>query len=302
MSGGGGSQTSNTVSEFKPPDFTQQPWQNLVSNASNLSAQGLPIYTGQTVAPISQQGQVGIGQLTSLATQGSPLYDTAQTNLQGMLNGNAINPYATEANPYMGSNPYIQQLVGQSNQQIADNAARGQMAQTDSAAAQAGAFGGSAYQEQQAQNQKALDSQIAQNTNSMLGQNYYNSANLAENALNRATGSVQNEQGMQLQAAALAPQYQQSDISAIQAMMGGGQQVQNYQQQLLQAAQGLFGQQAQAPWTLSDLLGNVLSRASGSGGTSSSSLYQPFSLAQGLLGGGALAGAGLSAFGNSGTP
>lgn len=289
---GGGNTTSTTTAKFEPPDYTVQPWQDFVSNASNLTSQGLPIYTGQTVAPLSQQGQVGIGQLTSLATQGSPLYDTAQNSLQAMLRGDFSNPYATAANPYIGNNPYMQQLVGQSNQQITDAAARGQMAQTDASAAMQGAYGGSGYQEQQAVNQKALDQQIAQNTNSLLGQNYYNSANLAEQGLNRGANAVNNTQQMQLQAAGLAPQYQASDIAAIQAMMGGGQQVQGYQQNLLNAAQGLFNQYQQAPWQLSDLIGNALSRASGQGGSSSSSIMQPIGLAQGLLGAGA-GGAGL---------
>jgi hypothetical protein len=297
---GGGSNTSNTVSEFKPPDYTQQPWQNYVANAGTLSAQGLPIYTGQTVAPLSQQGQVGVGQLTSLATQGSPLYDTAQTSLQGMLQGDFSNPYATAANPYIGNNSYIQQLVDQSNQQLAQNYARGTAAQTDAAAAREGAYGGSGEQEAQARNAQNLSQQIAQNTNSLLGQNYYNSANLAEQGLNRAANSVNQTQQMQLQAAGLAPQYQQSDINAIQAMMGGGQQVQGYQQNLLNAAQGLFNQYQQAPWQLSDLLGGALSRASGQGGTTSSSVFQPMSLMQGLLGAG-VGGAGLySMFGGGG--
>ena len=140
---GGGSQTSNSVSQFSPPSYTQQPWQNLVSNASALDASGMPVYTGQTVAPISQQQQIGTGMLTSLATQGSPLYDTAQTSLQGMLNGNAVNPYATVANPYMGDNANIDQLVNESNQQLSQNYASGTAAQTDAAAAREGAYGGS---------------------------------------------------------------------------------------------------------------------------------------------------------------
>src|SRR6266404_9180545 len=118
--GGSGSQTSNTVSEFKPPSFTQQPWQDYISNAGQLGQAGLPIYTGQTVAPLSQQAQLGTNMLTSQATQGSPLYDSAQTNLTGTLQGNFMDPYATAANPYIGNNPYLAQLISGTNQRMTD--------------------------------------------------------------------------------------------------------------------------------------------------------------------------------------
>ena len=94
-----------------------------------------------------------------------------------------------------------------------------------------------------------------------------------------------------MQASMMAPQYQGSDIQAIQAMMGGGDQIQNYQQQLLNAGQNLFSQYQQAPWQLQDLIGQVLSRASGGQGTSTSTMFGPGTTwGQGLLGGAALAG------------
>lgn len=288
--GSGGSQVSNTVSEFKPPAITQPGWQNYVNNATGLAGQGLPVYTGQTVAPLSQQSQVGIGQLTSLATQGSPLYNSAQTNLIGTLQGDFGNPYATTANPYSGmNNPQLQQMIDQSNQRITDAYSRGVAAQTDRAAAMGGAFGGSAQQEAQQLNQRALGDTLAQNTSGILGQNYYAQQGLAEDALNRGTQAVEAERQNQMQAAMMAPGYQGADINAIQAMMGGGDAVQQYQQQLLNAAQGLFNQYSQAPWALSDLVGSALSRASGQGGTQASQIIGPGTTwGQNLLGGGLL--------------
>lgn len=285
-----GTNTSNSVSKFEPPAFTQPGWEQYVANAQNLAGQGMPVYTGQTVAPISQQGQLGIGQLTSLATQGSPLYNTAQTNLQGTLSGDFMDPYATAANPYIGQNPYLDSMVNSSNQQIAQNFARGTAAQTDAAAAREHGYGGSGYQEAQDRNASTLGNLIGQNTNSLLGNQYNQSAQLAEQGLNRASGAVQGERGRQLQAAGLAPGYQSSDISAIQAMMGGGDQVQNWQQQLMNAGQQLFGQYQQAPWQLSDLFGGALGRASGQAGTTSTSVFGPsMSPWQGIIGGGTAA-------------
>lgn len=289
----GGSSTSNTVSEFKPPSYTQQPWENLVNNAVTQAGQGLPIYTGQTVAPLSQQAQVGIGQLTSGATQGTPLGNQGSTNLIGTLAGMFSDPYATAANPYIGQNPYLNAMIQKSNQDITDAYGRGTAAQTDAAFARSGAYGGSAYDQMVQQNQKTLENQLAANTNQLLGQNYYNSANLAEQALNRASGSVQQERARQLQAAGLVPSYEANDRSWIQAMMGGGDAIQQYQQQLMNAGQNLFSQFQQAPWQLSDLLGSVLSRASGASNTTTAQMFGPGTTwGQGLLGTGLL-GAGL---------
>lgn len=274
---GGGSQTSNTVSEFKPPDYTTGPggWPDYVQNAINLTGQGLPIYTGQTVAPLSQQSQVGTGMLTSLATQGSPVYDQAETNLTGTLRGDFANPYATTANPYAGNNPYLDQMAQNVTSRMANAYGSGTAAQMAAAQARAGAFGGSAAQEADTNANRAFGDSLGQTLSNMYGQNYYNSANLAESGLNRATQAVNDERNRQMQAAQMAPGYQNADIQAIQAMMGGGDSIQNYQQNLLNAGANLFGQFQQAPWTLQDLLGNVLSRASGQGGSSSSQIIGP---------------------------
>ncbi len=280
MSGGGSGSTSNTVSEFKPPSYTQAPWENLVNQGNGLAISGLPVYTGQTVAPISQQSQVGIPMLTSLATQGSPLYDSAQGNLIDQLTGRNVNPY-------VGNNPYLQSMLNASNQDISDVYTKATAPQLSGSMAKQGAFGGSDYSSDLGQNQLQLARALAQNESNVRGANYSQSANLTESGL-----------GRQLQAAQMAPGFQGSDIQAIQAMMGGGDVTQQYQQQLLDAAKGIFNQFTQAPWTLQDLLGSTLSRASGQGGTTTQQNLGPStSFGQGLLGLGALGGGLYNAFG-----
>lgn len=294
MSGsGGGTNTSNTVAQFTPPSYTVAPWQNYTSTATGLDSQGLPIYTGQTVAAPSQQQQVGTDQLTSLATQGNPFMDTASATMQDMLQGNNANPYATAANPYIGNNQALDQYVNLSNQQLSNSFADTTAAQTDAKDAMAGAYGGSAAQEAQNNNQNYLQNQVAMNTNNLLGQNYSQSANLAQQGIQNATQAYTQGQQMQLQAAGLVPSYNQAQSGNIENMMNAGQQnVQGYQQNLLNAASSLFSQYQQAPWNLQSLLGGDLAQASGQGGTSTSSVFNPMSLMQGLLGGSAV-GAGL---------
>jgi len=50
---GGGSQTSNSVSEFKPPDYTQPGWQDYLNSASQLAQSPQQQYMGQKVAGIN---------------------------------------------------------------------------------------------------------------------------------------------------------------------------------------------------------------------------------------------------------
>jgi hypothetical protein len=74
----------------------------------------------------------------------------------------------------------------------------------------------------------------------------------------------------------------------------GNQNQQNLQQQLT-AAQNQWNQQNQAPLTAQDLIRNALQAASGSGGTSSSSILNSSSGLQSALGLGSLGLSGLSA-------
>lgn len=244
MSGGG----STSTNEFKPPAYTQQGWKDYLTQAQQLAGGGITPYQGQTVSPLSPQTGVGLQMLTDYATQGTP---------ERAAGGQAIVRAATgqAANPYAGINPYLSQMIESSNAKIADAYRRGTGAQTDAMFGRGGAYGGSAWQDRVRQNEGDLQAALAQNTNALLGQNYTQSAQLAENAL-----------GRQLQAAQIGQGQQGLDASAIQQLLGGGQiQEQNYQK-LLDANRDLYQQRQQAPFTLMDFLGSALSRASGTGG------------------------------------
>lgn len=245
--GGGGSQS--VTQEFKPPSYTVDPWKNYVSNAQNLAGQGLTPYQGSTVANLSPMTGTGLQMLGDYATEGTP---------ERWAGGQAVVNAATGGaqNPYSGVNPYLSQMIDSSNQKITDMYRKGTAAQTDAQYARGGAYGGSGYADAVSTNQQNLLSGLAANTNSMLGQNYNQSAQLQEGDLNR-----------RLQAAGIGQGQQGIDASAIQQLLGGGQIGQNYEQQLLDANRNLYQQNQQAPFTLSDYLGSALSRASGGQGS-----------------------------------
>lgn len=282
--GGGGSQSTN---KFTPPDYTTQPWQDYLSSAAALQGNALTPYQGQTVANLTPQTGAGLQMLTDYTTQGTPDQAAAQATLLQQMQGN-MNPYATAANPYMGNNPYLQDMVKNSNDLISHNFATGTAANTDAAAARSGAFGGSGWQQTTADNSRTLAGSLAANTNNLLSQNYNQSSGLAENALNRATGAYDTSQGRALQGAQVSQGQQGLDLSSIQALIAGGQIPQQYQQQLLSAAQNLYTQGQQLPYTQLDAYGNALARASGSYGTNTS-IGPGASIPMGLLGAGAAA-------------
>ena len=262
---GGGSTSTN---EFKPPDSTAQPWKDYIANAGTLASGGLTPYGGQTVAEQSPQTNLGLQMATNYATQGTPERTAAGQALVSQLTGGATNPY-------IGDNPYLQSMIQRSNQLISDQYQKGTAAQTDAAFGRSGTYGGSAYNDRVSQNQQQLQGALAANTNSLLGQNYNQSAQLAESGL-----------GRQLQAAQVAQGQQGLDAAAIQQLLAAGQIPEQYAQKLLGAAQSYYTQGQQAPFTLSDYLGSALSRASGVAG-SNTQVGPGASPITGLLGGGA---------------
>ncbi len=265
---GGGGQTS--TNEFKPPSYTQQPWQDYLSSAQNLASQGLPQYQGQVVAPLTGMTTGGLQQLSDFAQSGSPERAAGGGALVRAAAGPNANPYAT------AGNPYLMQMLDRSNAAIADKYRTGTAAQTDAMHARSGTFGGSAWADQQSRNERDLASALGANTNTLLGNQYNQAAQLQEAGLNRGINAAQVGIGQQ-----------GADQSAIQAMIAGGQIPQQNYQQLLDAGQKYFQQGQQAPFTLSDFIGSALSRASGTGGqqTYTSPGQSPLT---GLLGAGAL--------------
>jgi hypothetical protein len=296
MSGGGGNTT--TTQKFEAPDFTIQPFKDYLNNVIQ-QAPGVAsaVYQGQTVAPQSVESQVAGNMASSLAQYGSPLTATAYGQLQNTAAGNNINPYATMGNAYAGDNPYLQSVIDKTNNDITNQFRAGTAAQTDSQAALQGAYGGSSWMQQQQANAKNLADSLANNENNLRMQNYNQSAQLAENQLNRATQGYQQDQANALNAAMASPSMEAGDLAAINAMNQYGNQNQTNLQNQLTAAQGQFNQQNQAPMTAQDLIANALRIASGSGGSSSSSIFNGSSGLQTGLGLGSLGLAGLSMFG-----
>ena len=292
LGGGGGGSSSSVTQQFLPPEITKPGWQQYVNRATDLSNTPLQQYGGQMVANQSPMTTQGLQMLSDYAMQGTPERTAGGQALMGAMQG-TVNPYSTTANPYMGQNPYLSQMIDTSNQKIANQYQRGTAAQTDAQAARSGAYGGSAYADMVKQNEQGLAGALGANTNALLGQNYQQSAALADAGLNRAAQGWQSGMTNALTGAQLGQSQQGIDAAAIQQFLAGGQIPQGYQQQLLNAAQQYFGQGQNMPYQQLEQFGGALGRASGSYGSTSQPGASPIT---GLLGLGAL---GLGAWPNS---
>ncbi|MBK6806641.1 MAG: hypothetical protein IPG84_18230 [Betaproteobacteria bacterium] len=275
------------MSEFKPPDYTQQYWENYINNANTLTDREMPRYQGQTVAPMTGQHMLGQDMLMNLAANGTASGNAANTMLYNTLQGGFDNPYATTLNPYGTESAYQNQVIDAANKKTLD-AFNLNQTQNQAGHAMSRTMGSGKQMVQQQEMAKALGEGMQNNAVNALNQNYYANQGIAENQLNRATGAVDAERARQMQAAGLGGQQQGMDLQAIQALMGGGDAQRDYQQQLLDASAGDWWSWLQAPYAQQDVFGSALTRASGGSGTTSSQVMGGMNPLQAALGAGLL--------------
>lgn len=332
MGGGGGSQT--VTQEFKPPEYTKQGWQDYI-NAGKVISQTPYQQSGlATTAPINDYQNAAMQLAYDRALYGAPDLNAARgaamqasqgnyanpwaQNVAGIASGQAYNPalegYYNMAqsgpNPYT-SDAYVQDKIARQANTMAQGFASGTAAQNDAAAAMAGAFGGSGYQQKQAADAAGLAQQIGnmasgelsaqqQYAGNMYNQDYANKMQ----ALGGYAGAYNQDVANQLQAnaqaggmwnsdignilsgAGLAGGLSQQDFQAQQGLMSAGNNWNTYYQKLLDDINKQWSTQNMYDSTMNEYLGSVLGRASGSWGSQATTQPGQSSLGQ-LLGLGA---------------
>lgn len=272
---GSSNSTSNSVSEFKPPEYTRQGWQDYLNGALQLSQQPQQQFMGQKVAGINGQQYQAQSFGTDRALYGAPDLNAgrgAATDIAGGM--------------YFNNSPWTN--AAYTNNVIADNAntmtnAFNKTTQPQTAAAYAlgGAYGGSNYNQAQAMNEGALQNSIGQMANQYQLQN----AQMGNNNYNQGINQM-------LQAGQLGGQLSQDDWTAAQALMGYGNQNQQYTQNLLNSQYQDWQNMANYPAQMLQLYGSALGQAStGQGQQLTTNYGAPTNSLTGLLG------AGLGAYG-----
>lgn len=207
MSSGGSSGGSTTTTQ-ELPSWAQPYAAQLLQRGADLSNTTTPQYAGQTVANLNGTQTGAISGLTGAATSQSNTSSAAQgyyNSLLGNQNGYSItNPYtgnvsaSTAADAYAdpSNNPYLAQTAAAANKQLTDAYNNTTGAGTLAQFRNAGAFGGSAQQQQTTANQQQLAQAVSDQTNNIYNSAYNTAAGVAsnnaaqQNAVNLANQSV----------------------------------------------------------------------------------------------------------------
>lgn len=287
LGGGGGGQT--VTQEFKPPSYTQADWQAYLNGARALSQKpyeqsGLPQF-----APWNDYQDMASRLMYDKVTFGTPQSNAANAAAYNIASGNMANPWAGNLFGLASGqdqNAATEQMIANNAENMATAYANGTAAQNDMNAAMSGAFGGSAHELQQQAGAANLAKQVGQMATQTRQSQHQNDIQnmLAANQL--GGGMYQNDIGNMIAAGGLGLQGARDYNADLQGLMGAGNSMNNYVQQLINQYNNQWNTENGYDLAQNDLYGNALSRASGS--YYSSSQNQPgMSNLAGLLGLGA---------------
>lgn len=241
LSGRKGS-TQTTTNE--PPSFLRPYAPAYADTGMALGSAPYPVYDANRVAGFSGDQFGGMDMMRNQAQQTSPLWGQSQGLLSDTIGGKFLSP---------DSNPYLRGMYDQAANRVSDAFARGTAAQTDSAAARAGAFGGSAWQEMQNNNQQALGDTLGNMATNMYGQAY------------------NQERGLQNNAMQFAPQFagaqQQYGFNNANALLGIGGMQQAYGQANLDADYNQYLDARQWPFQTFDVMQRMFAPSTAPGST-----------------------------------
>lgn len=219
----GGSSSPSTTTQTQKLD----PWlkDQIAGNLETI--QGLQPYTptpsSEAIAPFTNQMQGVLGQMGQMGQMGFDATQQGLQGLQGVAGTQADQISAGQANLSPFQNPYQQQVVDQTMQDM-DRARQMAIGRGEDAAIGAGAYGGSRHGIADAETNRAF----ADRAGAMAGQ-------LNQQGFNTALQAAQQQQGMEMSAQGAN---QQANLDASRLGLLGSQG-------LLGAGQGLFGQGAQ---------------------------------------------------------
>jgi len=294
--GGGGSNNSTQTMEQRMNPTAQRLYNQYASRAEQLSNQPYAPYSGQRFAPFSTDQNNAFNMARTAAQNGIGDISAARGNLNKTLQGGFFNQNFG-VNPLLGiNNPYLQQAINYAHGDVSREFDNRINPSTDATFARSGAFGGSAWRQAQAENERMRAHELGRISSGMRMQDYGTQQQLYENALNRSQHGFESERGRQMQAAAMAPQLSQAEFARAQAQMGFGDVQRQHQQAMLDQMYNDWLEQRQYPERQLGLLGNGISLGNGSSSSTATGPSQKGSPLAGAVGG-ALAGSNFGPWG-----
>lgn len=261
--GGGGTQTVTQKSSF--PEQVAPYIDPFMGQALSVAMRPYQSYTGQRIAPFTDAQNQAFGMTSDIANSSNAQLGNAQSALGGITNG--TNQIQVGQNPLLGQdNPFLQRSIDAASNDVLRNFENATAPSTDAAFARSGAFGGSAWQQAQANNQHQLTTDLGNITNNMRMQDYNLQAQLGENNLNRQQ-SVQGQNiANQLAAIGATPGLSQAGFSNASALSAVGSQQQAMNQAALDNAYNDWLNMRQYPYQQLGTMQSALSTILGGAG------------------------------------
>ncbi len=258
MGGGSGSSRTTTSTKVDLPKWYEGYAQDIAGQAYDQSQKPYQAYGGDRIAPMNDQQMQGLDLVAGLGAN-NPLTGAANTNATDTLSGKYLDP---TTNPAWA--PGVEK-IGQSYRDIISPT-------TNALFSKGNAFGvdNSAYQQYTGQQQRQVGDAI-----SGLWGDLYNQ-----------------ERGRQTTTLGLAPSLNQSTYADYQNLIGSGDALRSYQQDLLNLNYNDWLEKQQYPWTqIQNFAGIAPSLIGNSGGTTTTGPNpNKASPIAGAAGGAALAG------------
>lgn len=236
--GGGGGQTSTTQANI--PDELKPLAEKYSSTAIDLANTGYQGYGDQRYADLNGYQTQGADAIYNRAMNGNSAVDAGQGMVTDTLSGN-----------YLNSNPYLSQMMDSASQDVTRNY-QNAVNSTDAGMARSGAFGGSAWGQQQQDNSDVLGKNLTNMATNMYGQNYAN------------------ERGNQMNAANQALQYGNQDYTDAGQMIKAGQMYQDQSQQGLDFGYQQFQDEQNDPYKKLQAMSGVFGTNLGQSSTTTS--------------------------------
>jgi hypothetical protein len=278
-SGGGSGGGGTTVSKVEPASEVKPYLAPYLNQASQVANTPYETYQGQRIAGLTPEQYMGAGLTSAQALNGFQGQNDAFSNYAATMRGDFMNP---DSNPWLAAN--AQKAMGD----ISSAYRSGTKPTTDAAFSRSGAFGGSAWRDSVANNERQLGDALGNAANQFYGQNYLN------------------ERNNQMQGLGMLPTLQNVGYTDAQKLTGVGDAFRQYQQDLLNTQYSDWQEAQNYPYKQLDVMGNALRATMGAGGSTTQSQsggYKPSSFASALGGGaagyamGGPVGAGIGALG-----
>lgn len=223
----GGGQSSTTVQSI--PNELKPLATQYTNKAIDLSNQGYQAYDGQRYADLNNMQTSGADAMYNRAMNGSSTVNAGEQNVADTLNGN-----------YLNSNPYLDASFKAQSGAVTD-AYNSAVNNTDSTMARAGAFGGSAWQQAQQQNNDTLAKNLGNLSSNVYANNYAQERQNQMTAQNTAINYGNQDYTDAAQAVKAGQMYQDNAQQNLDYGYSQYQDQQNLPYKQLAAMSGVFG-------------------------------------------------------------